>query len=100
VGAAGEGLLDHVRIVMRNVEATPGDLARFASGMRAGVPSARRHGRRAPADGPPRYASHREICGAACAWTMFDLRKLDGLLEGRFCPRDALADYIITRVQL
>jgi DNA-binding transcriptional LysR family regulator len=34
---AGESLLDHARVVMHNVEAMRGDLARFASGVRAGV---------------------------------------------------------------
>src|SRR5216684_1711545 len=35
--AAGESLLDHARIVMHNVEAMRGDLAGFASGIRASV---------------------------------------------------------------
>jgi DNA-binding transcriptional LysR family regulator len=35
--AAGESLLDHARLVMQNVEAMRGDLARFASGVRASV---------------------------------------------------------------
>jgi DNA-binding transcriptional LysR family regulator len=35
--AAGESLLDHARIVMHDVEAMRGDLARFASGIRASV---------------------------------------------------------------
>jgi DNA-binding transcriptional LysR family regulator len=35
--AAGESLLDHARVVMNNVEAMRGDLARFASGVRASV---------------------------------------------------------------
>src|SRR5690242_11392591 len=35
--AAGESLLDHARLVMHNVEAMRGDLARFASGVRASV---------------------------------------------------------------
>jgi DNA-binding transcriptional LysR family regulator len=35
--AAGESLLDHARIVMHNVDAMRGDLARFASGVRASV---------------------------------------------------------------
>src|SRR5712692_2283713 len=35
--AAGESLLDHARIVMHNVEAMRGDLAAFASGVRASV---------------------------------------------------------------
>lgn len=35
--AAGESLLDHARIILHNVEAMRGDLARFASGMRARV---------------------------------------------------------------
>jgi DNA-binding transcriptional LysR family regulator len=35
--AAGESLLDHARLVLHNVEAMRGDLARFASGMRASV---------------------------------------------------------------
>src|ERR1700742_3917558 len=35
--AAGESLLDHARIVMHNVEAMQGDLASFASGVRASV---------------------------------------------------------------
>jgi len=35
--AAGESLLDHARIVMHNVEAMRGDLAGFASGVRANV---------------------------------------------------------------
>ncbi|MGA7807702.1 LysR substrate-binding domain-containing protein [Bradyrhizobium sp.] len=35
--AAGESLLDHARIVMQDVEAMRGDLARFASGVRASV---------------------------------------------------------------
>src|ERR1700719_4767612 len=35
--AAGESLLDHARIVMHNVEAMRGDLAGFASGVRASV---------------------------------------------------------------
>jgi DNA-binding transcriptional LysR family regulator len=35
--AAGESLLDHARIVMHNVETMQGDLARFASGLRANV---------------------------------------------------------------
>ena len=34
---AGETLLDHARLVIHNVEAMRGDLARFASGMRASV---------------------------------------------------------------
>src|SRR5207302_6195968 len=35
--AAGESLLDHARVVMHNVEAMRGDLASFASGIRASV---------------------------------------------------------------
>jgi DNA-binding transcriptional LysR family regulator len=35
--AAGESLLDHARLVIHNVDAMRGDLARFASGMRASV---------------------------------------------------------------
>src|ERR1700742_2104225 len=35
--AAGESLLEHARIVMHNVEAMQGDLASFASGVRASV---------------------------------------------------------------
>jgi DNA-binding transcriptional LysR family regulator len=35
--AAGENLLDHARLVIHNVEAMRGDLARFASGVRASV---------------------------------------------------------------
>jgi DNA-binding transcriptional LysR family regulator len=35
--AAGESLLDHARIVIHNVEAMQGDLAAFASGIRASV---------------------------------------------------------------
>src|SRR5215470_8503035 len=35
--AAGESLLDHARLVMHNVDAMRGDLARFASGVRASV---------------------------------------------------------------
>jgi DNA-binding transcriptional LysR family regulator len=35
--AAGENLLDHARLVMHNVEAMRGELARFASGVRASV---------------------------------------------------------------
>jgi DNA-binding transcriptional LysR family regulator len=35
--AAGESLLDHARLVIHNVEAMRGDLARFASGIRASV---------------------------------------------------------------
>jgi DNA-binding transcriptional LysR family regulator len=35
--AAGESLLDHARLVMHRVEAMRGDLARFASGVRASV---------------------------------------------------------------
>jgi DNA-binding transcriptional LysR family regulator len=35
--AAGESLLDHARLVLHNVEAMRGDLARFASGVRASV---------------------------------------------------------------
>ena len=35
--AAGESLLDHARIIMHNVETMQGDLARFASGLRANV---------------------------------------------------------------
>jgi DNA-binding transcriptional LysR family regulator len=35
--APGESLLDHARLVLHNVEAMRGDLARFASGMRASV---------------------------------------------------------------
>jgi DNA-binding transcriptional LysR family regulator len=35
--AAGESLLDHARLILHNVEAMRGDLARFASGMRASV---------------------------------------------------------------
>jgi DNA-binding transcriptional LysR family regulator len=35
--AAGENLLDHARLVMHNVEAMRGDLARFAAGVRASV---------------------------------------------------------------
>jgi DNA-binding transcriptional LysR family regulator len=35
--AAGESLLDHARVIMHNVEAMQGDLARFASGLRADV---------------------------------------------------------------
>ena len=34
---AGESLLDHARIIMHNVEAMRGDLARFASGVRASI---------------------------------------------------------------
>ena len=35
--AAGESLLDHARLIIHNVEAMRGDLARFASGVRASV---------------------------------------------------------------
>jgi DNA-binding transcriptional LysR family regulator len=35
--AAGESLLDHARIILHNVETMRGDLARFASGVRASV---------------------------------------------------------------
>jgi DNA-binding transcriptional LysR family regulator len=35
--AAGESLLDHARVIMHNVEAMRGDLASFASGVRASV---------------------------------------------------------------
>ena len=35
--AAGESLLDHARLVIHNVEAMRGDLARFAAGVRASV---------------------------------------------------------------
>ena len=35
--AAGESLLDHARIVIHNVETMSGDLAKFASGVRASV---------------------------------------------------------------
>jgi DNA-binding transcriptional LysR family regulator len=35
--AAGESLLDHARIVIHNIEAMQGDLAAFASGIRASV---------------------------------------------------------------
>ncbi len=35
--AAGESLLDHARIIIHNVEAMRGDLAAYASGMRASV---------------------------------------------------------------
>jgi DNA-binding transcriptional LysR family regulator len=35
--AAGESLLDHARLVLHNVETMRGDLARFASGVRASV---------------------------------------------------------------
>jgi len=35
--AAGESMLDHARIILHNVEAMRGDLARFAGGMRARV---------------------------------------------------------------
>ena len=35
--AAGESLLDHARIIMHNVEAMRGDLAAFASGVKASV---------------------------------------------------------------
>src|SRR6201982_2145202 len=35
--AAGESLLDHARLVIHQVEAMRGDLARFASGVRASV---------------------------------------------------------------
>jgi DNA-binding transcriptional LysR family regulator len=35
--AAGESLLDHARLIMHNVETMQGELARFASGMRADV---------------------------------------------------------------
>jgi DNA-binding transcriptional LysR family regulator len=35
--AAGESLLDHARIILHNVDAMRGDLARFASGVRASV---------------------------------------------------------------
>ncbi len=35
--AAGESLLDHARLIMHNVEAMQGELARFASGLRADV---------------------------------------------------------------
>jgi len=35
--AAGESLLDHARLVIHNVDAMRGDLARFASGVRASV---------------------------------------------------------------
>jgi DNA-binding transcriptional LysR family regulator len=35
--AAGESLLDHARLIMHNVEAMQGDLARYASGLRANV---------------------------------------------------------------
>ena len=41
--AAGESLLDHARIVIHNVEAMRGDLAAYASGMRASVLSARQY---------------------------------------------------------
>ena len=36
--AAGESLLDHARLVIHNVEAMRGDLARFASGVTASKP--------------------------------------------------------------
>src|ERR1700755_2204426 len=36
--APGESLLDHARLVLHNVEAMRGDLARFASGVRARGP--------------------------------------------------------------
>jgi DNA-binding transcriptional LysR family regulator len=35
--AAGESLLDHARLIMHNVETMQGELARFASGLRADV---------------------------------------------------------------
>src|ERR1700761_8599097 len=35
--AAGESLLDHARLVIHNVDAMRGDLARFASGVRASI---------------------------------------------------------------
>src|SRR5882724_13256245 len=35
--SAGESLLDHARVIMHNVEAMRGDLASFASGVRASV---------------------------------------------------------------
>src|ERR1700741_3751215 len=35
--AAGESLLDHARLVIHNVDTMRGDLARFASGVRASV---------------------------------------------------------------
>src|SRR3981189_967918 len=35
--AAGESLLDHARIIIHNVDAMRGDLAAYASGMRASV---------------------------------------------------------------
>ncbi|WP_315727574.1 MULTISPECIES: LysR substrate-binding domain-containing protein [unclassified Bradyrhizobium] len=35
--AAGESLLDHARIIMHNVETMQGEMARFASGLRANV---------------------------------------------------------------
>src|ERR1700761_8983649 len=35
--AAGESLLDHARLIMHNVDAMQGELARFASGLRADV---------------------------------------------------------------
>src|SRR3954452_17118691 len=35
--AAGESLLDHARLILHNVDAMRGDLARFASGVRASV---------------------------------------------------------------
>src|SRR5258707_15201881 len=35
--AAGESLLDHARIIIHNVEAMRGDLAAYASGIRASV---------------------------------------------------------------
>jgi DNA-binding transcriptional LysR family regulator len=35
--AAGESLLDHARLVIHNIDAMRGDLARFASGLRASV---------------------------------------------------------------
>jgi DNA-binding transcriptional LysR family regulator len=35
--AAGENLLDHARLILHNVETMRGDLARFASGVRASV---------------------------------------------------------------
>jgi DNA-binding transcriptional LysR family regulator len=35
--AAGESLLDHARLILHNVDAMQGELARFASGMRADV---------------------------------------------------------------
>ncbi len=37
--AAGESLLDHARVVIHQIDAMRGDLAGFASGVRASVPA-------------------------------------------------------------